>query len=130
MTLQELAADKDFCARWPLVWNRLQKHLVLRQMAFSREHAGQHEKIGQFVEFTANLFGDLEKVNAVVEAPERKPRPRLSNDVFRPDPPPRKPVTPEPHANRPSTQPVPGASTSAAPARPKADTTTLTGTTG
>jgi len=97
-------------------------------MAYSRENAGQHEKIGQFVEFTAHLFGDLEKVNAVVEAPERKPRPRLSNDVFRPDPPARKPVTPTPHANRTSTQPNPGAST--APARPKADTSTITGTTG
>ena len=40
------------------------------------DHPGEHEEIGQFVEFTAEVMKDLESISGMAEAESHKTPPR------------------------------------------------------
>lgn len=108
MSIDELRNDAEFARTWPYVWRKLEPYILKKQQDFASKNKGKHEEIGRFVEFTSELFGDLESVQAAIETPkESKPnRPRLNNDVLQPvsSAPKATPIapTPPPHASKSS----------------------------
>lgn len=104
MSIDELRNDAEFAKVWPLVWRKLQPYILKKQQDFAKQNKGKHEEIGRFVEFTSELFTDLESIQSAIDTPkDTKPaRPRLSNDVLRPvsSAPKAEPIAPTPHASK------------------------------
>lgn len=86
MTAVELARDDVFRKNWPYVSERLEKYLTQRQLDFSKEHSGQYELIGRYVEFQQDLFASLADLNKLVQGPPPTAAPpkRLNNVHFKP----------------------------------------------
>lgn len=84
-TLEEIKHDREFCSRWPYIWNKLQKVLLEEQREFSIRNRGKHAEIGQYVEFMQQLIDKLNQVDATVFMSESKvpQRPKLHNEHFK-----------------------------------------------
>lgn len=76
MTVAQLVVDPEFTKRWPYVWSRLEPYFLARQRKYAMDHPGEHEEIGQFVEFTAEVMKDLESISGMAEAESHKTPPR------------------------------------------------------
>lgn len=82
-TFSQLGNDIEFKKRWPYVWSKLEPHLLAKQREFALSHKGDHEQIGQFVEFLAILMDDLNTIDVEVASPEKTTRPKLHNREFK-----------------------------------------------
>lgn len=95
--LEELSRDDKFKAEWPYISDRLRKFLLARQQQFAIEHKGEYQVIGQYVEFQANIFRDLEELDSLTQSSQPKARrPGLNNTAW-------KPQNPAPHARTQNT---------------------------
>ena len=102
--LDELRNDDKFKADWPYVSDRLRKFLLARQQQFALEHPGEYQVIGQYVEFQANIFRDLEEIDSLTQSSQPKARrPGLNNSAW-------KTQTQAPHARTQSTSTTEGGS--------------------
>lgn len=81
--LAELSNDPEFKKRWPYVWQKLEPHLLAKQRAYAAAHKGQHELIGQFVEFLSEIMEDLNTLDVEVGRIEVQKRKPLNNQQFR-----------------------------------------------
>lgn len=78
-SLNDLIGDKEFTDRWPYCWNKLEPFLLLKQRMYAREHKGQHQQVGQFIEFIDELMSDFEKLDKGISIEARKPRHKRLN---------------------------------------------------
>lgn len=81
-TFSDLSQDREFVERWPYIWSKLQPHLLKMQRDYAATHRGQHDKVGMFVEFIADLMNDFESIDATIQNPTAIRRKRLNNKEF------------------------------------------------
>jgi hypothetical protein len=73
--LNELKTNPEFMKIWPALFPRLERYFLAKQREHAKKHPGEHEEIGRFVAFTAEILDDFEKLNveAIPQKPKHKP---------------------------------------------------------
>jgi hypothetical protein len=85
MNLVDLVGDVEFGQRFPYVWLKLEPYLLQRQRDYAAKHKGEHEMIGQYVEFLSEIMTDLNELDAnIVDKPGVRKHPKLRNSSFKP----------------------------------------------
>jgi len=82
MTLTDLLKDEQFRNNWQHVWSKLEPFFIEKMMTYASANKGQHEKVGQFAEFMAELTEDFKTLDTEFKKNYIK-KPRLHNKEFR-----------------------------------------------
>jgi hypothetical protein len=82
MDLSELMQDEQFRSNWQHVWAKLEPFFIKKMMTYASAHKGQHEKVGQFAEFMAEVIEDFKTLDVEFKNVVNK-RPRLHNKEFK-----------------------------------------------
>lgn len=82
-TIREIASDPEFQKRWGYIWSKLEPYMLEKQREYAKNHKGQHEQVGQFVEFMSEIMDDFNTIDVQVQAPAPVQRKRLHNEVLK-----------------------------------------------
>jgi len=77
-SIQDLASDPEFAARWPYVKPRMANLLIKGQLVYAKENADP-EEVGRFTQFTLRILELMDKMDPPAQIPHQKiTRPRLT----------------------------------------------------